>query len=128
LREYIRCWEEHDLDGLVARLHADVVFAMPPYANWLRGSGTLCTFLKQPPFAPFWSRGLAAWRTRANGGPALVWYAPGADEFWQPHSIHLVRFEGDQLNEAINFIGNDYLVGFNLPAALSRDAISAWSR
>ena len=124
LREYIRCWEERDLEGLVSRLHADIVFAMPPFANWFRGAKAMREFVQSQQFAPFWSRGLAARETRANGRPALVWYIPQADGLWRPHSIHLMQFDGPQLREAVNFIGEHYLAAFRLPAVLPRDQIT----
>jgi RNA polymerase sigma-70 factor (ECF subfamily) len=118
LHEYIRCWEERDLEGLVARLRKDVVFAMPPYAAWFAGSEAMRAFLQRSPFAPFWARGFRAVSTRANGLPAVVWYAPGPDGVFRPHSIHLMRFEAGQLAEATNYIGDPYLHGFNLPKEL----------
>jgi RNA polymerase sigma-70 factor, ECF subfamily len=119
LHDYIRCWEERDLEGLVARLRNDVVFSMPPYAVWFEGSAAVRGFLQRPPFAPFWARGLRAVRTRANGLPALIWYAPGPDGVLRSHSIHVMRFEAGQLAEATNFIGDHYLHGFNLPKELA---------
>ena len=125
LREYIRCWEEQDLQGLVSCLHADIVFAMPPFTNWFRGAGAIRGFLQSQQFVPFWSRGLAARETHANGRPALVWYTPRSDGVWRPHSIHVMQFEGPLLKEAINFIGGLYLAGFQMPAELLRDPVGS---
>jgi RNA polymerase sigma-70 factor (ECF subfamily) len=122
LREYIRCWEERDLEGLVARLRDDVVFAMPPYSAWFEGSEAMLAFMQRPPFAPFWAKGLRAMPTRANGLPAIVWYSPGPDGVFRRHSIHVMRFEAGQLIEATNFIGDHYLHGFDLPKELVADA------
>jgi RNA polymerase sigma-70 factor, ECF subfamily len=119
LNDYLRCWEERDLDGLVGRLREDIVFSMPPFINCFRGSEAVRCFLQSPQFAGFWKRGLRALRTRANRLPALVWYAPRPDGQWRPHSIHVVRFEGTQVAEATNFVGSHYLHGFDLPDALS---------
>jgi RNA polymerase sigma-70 factor, ECF subfamily len=119
LNDYVRCWEERDLDGLVGRLREDIVFAMPPFASWFQGSEAVSGFLQSPQFAGFWTRGLRALHTRANTLPALVWYTPRADGQWRAHSIHVVRFEGTQVAEATNFVGPHYLRGFDLPDALS---------
>jgi len=119
LNDYVRCWEERDLEGLVGRLREDIVFAMPPFASWFQGSEAVRGFLQSPQFAGFWARGLRALRTRANSLPALVWYTPRADGQWRAHSIHVVRFEGTQVAEATNFVGPHYLRGFDLPDALS---------
>jgi RNA polymerase sigma-70 factor (ECF subfamily) len=120
LREYVRSWEERDLQTLVALLKKDVVFAMPPYATWFRGATEVERFVQTPRFAAFWSRGLRAAHTRANGLPALVWYTPGTDGVYRPHSIHVMRFDEGKLAEATNFIGAHHLRGFDVPSELLR--------
>src|SRR5262249_8214255 len=120
LKDYVRAWEARDLEGLVALLKKDVVFAMPPHATWFQGADDVRRFLQTPRFAAFWARGLWAVSTRANGLPAVVWYTPGTDGLRRPHSIHLMRFEEDQVAEAINFIGAAYLHGFDIPKELHR--------
>ena len=120
LAAYIRSWETRDLESLVALLRKDVVFAMPPHAAWFHGVDAVRAFLQTPRFAAFWSRGLRATLTRANGLPALAWYVPGQDGSHGLHSIHVMRFRDGGLAEATNFIGAHYLAGFDLPAALPR--------
>ncbi len=109
LDAYVRSWETRDLDALVALLHDDVAFAMPPHATWFRGASAVRAFLQTPRFATFWSRGLRAEPTRANGLPAVIWHVGG---FEGPHSIHVMRFVDGALAEATNFIGAHYLHGF----------------
>jgi RNA polymerase sigma-70 factor (ECF subfamily) len=119
LEAYVRSWETRDLDSLVALLRKDVVFAMPPHATWFRGAEAVRGLLQTPRFAAFWAAGLRATRTRANGLPALVWYSGrDGDGLFRLHSIHVMRFEGGALAEAVNFIGPDYLHGFDLPPVL----------
>jgi RNA polymerase sigma-70 factor (ECF subfamily) len=120
LRDYVRSWEARDLEALVARLRSDVVFAMPPHATWYRGAEAVRRFLETPRFTAFWSRGLRALPTRANGLPAVAWYVPDVDGTDRLHSLHVMRFEGDALAEATNFIGAHYLRGFDLPPRLQR--------
>lgn len=45
LNDYLLCWEERDLDGLVGRLRENIVFAMPPFTNCFRGSEAVRDFL-----------------------------------------------------------------------------------
>jgi RNA polymerase sigma-70 factor (ECF subfamily) len=116
LAAYLRSWETRDLDSLVALLHRDVVFAMPPHAVWFRGADTVRAFLQVPPFSVRWARGLRAIPTRANGLPALVWYSPDDAGVERLHSIQLVRFEGGLAVDVTSFIGTRYLHGFDLPA------------
>jgi RNA polymerase sigma-70 factor (ECF subfamily) len=120
LRNYVRSWEERDLETLVALLKKDVVFAMPPHATWFQGAEAVGRFAQTPRFAAFWSRGLLAAHTRANGLPAVVWYTPGTDGVYRPHSIHVMRFENGKLAEATNFIGPHYLHGFDIPSEMAR--------
>ena len=122
VREYLRCWEERDLDGLLARMHADICFSMPPYATWFFGIGAVREFLKGEIFAPFWARGLAARPVHANGQPAAVWYVP-IEGLWRPHSIQVVHFEGARAKHVINFIGEAYLAGFRLPTEVAREDV-----
>jgi RNA polymerase sigma-70 factor (ECF subfamily) len=114
LRNYIRSWQERDLDALVALLKEDVVLAMPPHATWFQGAESLRRFFATPRFASFWSRGLRLSVTRANGLPALAFYARDPDGLHRLHSIQVVRFEQGQLAEAVQFIGATYLRGFDL--------------
>jgi RNA polymerase sigma-70 factor, ECF subfamily len=118
LANYVRCWEERDLEGLVGMMRQDIAFAMPPFATWFRGVAAVRGFLESPRFTAFWSRGLAAVPTSANGLPALAWYTPGVDGHRRPHSIHVMLFEAGRLAEATNFIGADYRYGFGLPERL----------
>ena len=78
----------------------------------------MAAFLASPRFAAFWARGLRATHTRANGLPALVWYAGDPDGVHRLHSIHIMHFEDGALAEATNFIGPHYLHGFDLPPEL----------
>ena len=118
LGAYLRSWETRDLDALVSLLRKDIVFAMPPHSVWFRGAAAVRAFLQPPRFAALWARGLRTLPTRANGLPALVWYAAAPPGPHRLHSIHVMRFEDGALAEATNFIGPSYLVGFDLPATL----------
>jgi RNA polymerase sigma-70 factor, ECF subfamily len=118
LAKYVRCWEERDLEGLVGMMRQDIALAMPPFATWFRGVAAVRGFLESPRFTAFWSRGLLAVPTRANGLPALAWYTPAADGHRRPHSIHVMLFKAGRLAEATNFIGEYYLYGFGLPDRL----------
>jgi len=117
LRAYVRSWETRDLATLVSLLRDDVVFAMPPHAAWFRGATVVEAFLQTPRFSSFWASGLRALATRANGRPAVAWYAAkDGDGVFRLHSLHVMRFVDDRVAEATNFIGADYLFGFDLPA------------
>jgi len=122
LAKYVRCWEERDLEGLVGMMRRDIAFSMPPFATWFRGVAAVRGFLESPRFTAFWSRGLVAVSTRANGLPALTWYTPGADGHRRPHSVHVMSFKAGRLTEATNFIGAYYLYGFVVPQRHGRSS------
>jgi RNA polymerase sigma-70 factor (ECF subfamily) len=117
LREYIRCWEARDLDGLLALLRKDVVFTMPPFAIWFQGRHAVERFLTSPRFAAFWSSGIRLLPTRANGQVALVFYRNGGQV---RHSIQLLRFDGVSFGEVCNLVGETYLRGFHLPQTATK--------
>jgi RNA polymerase sigma-70 factor (ECF subfamily) len=121
LAAYVRSWETRDIDGLVALLRDNVVFAMPPHATWFRGADAVRTFLETPRFGAFWTRSLRIIPTRANGLPALVFYAAGPDDrVHRLHSIQVMRFEDGAVAEATTFIGATYLGGFDVAPTLPR--------
>jgi len=121
LAAYVRSWETRDIDGLVALLRQDVIFAMPPHDTWFRGADAVRTFLQTPRFGAFWTRGLRVTHTRANGLPAIVFYARWPeDEAYRLHSIQLIRFEAGRAAEVTTFIGAAYLHGFDVAPTLAR--------
>ncbi len=113
LHAYIRSWEEHDIDALVRLLRDDVVFAMPPHATWFRG-GAVGLFFRSERLKRFWALKTRVLVTRANGQLALAFYASDGDGHGR-HSVQLVDFVGDRVSQAIQFIGPDYLRGFEVP-------------
>ncbi|HEX4385521.1 MAG TPA: RNA polymerase subunit sigma-70 [Myxococcales bacterium] len=126
LRAYVRSWEEHDVQGLVALLRKEVVFAMPPHALWFRVARTVARFVQTGRFEP-WSSGLRVRLTRANGCPALAFYLR-SDRTYKLHSLQLVRFSRGQVAEAVTFIGAHYLRGFQLPRTISKGAAQKLQR
>jgi RNA polymerase sigma-70 factor (ECF subfamily) len=118
LGAYVRSWEAHDIEGLVSLLRDDVVFAMPPYANWLRGAAAVAQFAERPPLSASWAKGFRCVETRANGQTALVFYRP-AGGVYRPSDLHLVRFVEGRIAEAITFFGTACLRGFDVPDHVS---------
>lgn len=110
LREYVRTWEERDIDALVRLLKDDVVFAMPPHDLWLRGA-MVGAFFASERLARFWALTSRLVVTHANGELALAFFVKdGAG--WKAHSLQVVTFDGDRVASAIQFIGPAYFRGF----------------
>jgi RNA polymerase sigma-70 factor (ECF subfamily) len=70
---YVAAWERNDVDAFAALLVEDATFAMPPLATWYRSPAGIAEWASGYPLSGAWR-----WRTvltRANGQPALAFYA-----------------------------------------------------
>ncbi len=69
----MRAWEKGDLDAIIALLHDDVTFSMPPSPTWIAGRADVARF--------FTNRVVQAVRTAlvdANGRTGAGFYALAA--------------------------------------------------
>ena len=92
-----------DVDTVVAILTEDANFTMPPLATWFHGTEALRVFLKGWPMSGAWR-----WRAlpvRANGQPALAFYAWDPDEeAYLPFALNVLTFRGDRISDVTAFI------------------------
>jgi RNA polymerase sigma-70 factor (ECF subfamily) len=114
LKSFVRAWESHDLDALVALLREDVELAMPPHGVWFRGVGAVKAFFQTPRFSAFWSAGMRLVPLRANGAPSFAFYR-AAESSFALHSIMIARFSADRVADMTVFIGSTYFARFHLP-------------
>jgi RNA polymerase sigma-70 factor, ECF subfamily len=120
LDRYLKAWEGHDLDGLVAVLKEDATFTMPPWQQWFVGRRLIGAF-----FAIAWKScgGLRLVATSANGQPAFAVYEQrAADGTWAAHSIHVLTLEQDSISALTAFLDPRLLEAFGLPPTLPEDA------
>jgi RNA polymerase sigma-70 factor, ECF subfamily len=117
LRAYIRAWEDHDVDALVATLREDIVFAMPPFSTWFHRRGDFEQFLRGPVFTARWAAGFRIVETRANGCTALAFYHQ-ENGVYRASSLQVLRFDEDKVAEIIAFLGAAHFRGFDLPDQL----------
>jgi RNA polymerase sigma-70 factor (ECF subfamily) len=93
---YVDAWERADVDTVVAMLAEDATFAMPPLASWFAPRDQIADFL-----AGFPLNGSFRWRavgTRANGQPALAFYAwDDAAGAYLPFALNVLTFRPDGL-------------------------------
>jgi RNA polymerase sigma-70 factor (ECF subfamily) len=118
LGAYIRSWETHDIDALVRLLRDDVVFAMPPHGTWFRGAAVGGFFRGERLARGFWTRPTRVVATRANGQLALAFYTGDGDGYAR-HSLQVVEFAEDRAASIVQFIGADYLRGFDVPERIA---------
>ena len=100
---YVEAWENCDVDTVVAMLTEDATFAMPPLASWFHGTEALKAFLAGWPLSGDWR-----WRpipVRANGQPALAFYAWDEDEqAYMPFALNVLTLRGNQISDVTAFV------------------------
>jgi len=100
---YVDAWERGDVDAVVAMLTEDATFAMPPLASWFRGREEIATFLAGWPLSGTWQ-----WRVvhaRANGQPALAYYAWDEDERSHlPFALNVLTLRGRRISDVTAFV------------------------
>ncbi len=119
LADYVRAWEDADVEALLAMLKTDGTFSMPPIPAWYQGRDTIRLLITKTVFS-----GTAAgrWRllpARANRQPAFGLYRrePGTGSF-QPYGIQVLTWMPEGIADIITFRIPALFPAFNLPPAL----------
>ena len=103
VERYVEAWEQNDFETVVEMLSEDATFAMPPLASWFGGHDAIRTFLAGWPMSGTWR-----WRplrVRANGQPALAFYAWDDDEgAYLPFALNVLTFRGDKISDVVAFV------------------------
>jgi len=113
---YVDCFERYDVDALVALLHEDATFQMPPLELWLRGPEQVAAFFRTTGAA---CRGSRLVPTVANGSPAFGAYKPTEDpEVFRPWSIAVLEIADGRIVGIHNFLDTRLFAEFGLPEEL----------
>jgi RNA polymerase sigma-70 factor, ECF subfamily len=100
---YVDAWERCDVEAFAAMLAEDATFAMPPLASWYRTREGIANWATLSSMSGAW-RWRAA-RTRANGQPALAFYAWDEDAtVYLPFALCVLSFDGTQVSDVTAFI------------------------
>ncbi len=111
LARYVEAFERFDTDALVALLHEDVAFCMPPYALWLRGREAVRAWLTGRGCG---CRGSRLVPTSACGQPAFGQYRPEG-----PWALIVLEAAGDRITGWTSFLDTAALFPrFRLPSEL----------
>lgn len=117
LNRYVTCWENADINNLVALLREDVILTMPPIPTWYQGRAAVEAFLAGYLFA-----GDAAGRfrlkvTQANGAPAFAVYLRDAEGAYQPSALQVATLENGLISRLDDFLVSDskLFAQFGLP-------------
>lgn len=114
---YVDAFERYDVDALVALLHEDATFQMPPMELWLRGPEQVAAFFRGTGAG---CRGSRLVPTIANGGPAFGSYKPTDEdpELLKPWSIAMLEIADGRIVGIHNFLDTRLFAEFGLPAEL----------
>jgi RNA polymerase sigma-70 factor (ECF subfamily) len=100
---YVDAWERCDVDAFAAMLAEDATFTMPPLATWYTTRDGIATWARLASMSGDWR-----WRpvlTRANGQPALAFYAWDEPErAYLPFALNVLSFRGDMVSDVTAFI------------------------
>jgi len=101
--DYVRAWERNDVDTVVSMLAEDATFTMPPLASWFGPRDQIAAFLSLSPMSGDWRWKVL--RTRANGQPALAYYAWNEEEgAYRRFALNVLTFEGDRIVDVTAFL------------------------
>jgi RNA polymerase sigma-70 factor (ECF subfamily) len=100
---YVDAWERCDIEAFAAMLAQDATFAMPPMSTWYRTREGIRIWASQSPLTGEWR-----WKavvTRANGQPALAFYAwDEASRTYLPFALNVLTFRGREIVDVTAFI------------------------
>src|SRR4051812_36609136 len=100
---YVDAWERCDVEAFAAMLAEDATFAMPPLATWYQGRDGIAQWAAGWPLSGAWR-----WRTvftRANGQPALAFYAWDEDEqSYMPFALNVLTLRGTSISDVTAFV------------------------
>ena len=108
-------FERYDITSLVALLHEDATFSMPPHALWLRGPLQVSRWLLGPGLECRGSRVVA---TSANGCPAFGSYRLTQPGLHEPFALQVLEVSGGKISGLHNFLNTELFAAFNLPPRL----------
>jgi RNA polymerase sigma-70 factor, ECF subfamily len=113
---YAAAIENADVTALVALLHEDATFEMPPMATWFRGRDDIGRFLQARILtAPGLHTTVPA---AANGQPALAIYRRDDDGTSRAHAIQVLSLGRSGIAGIVAFVDPGLFPAFGLPAEL----------
>jgi len=115
LERYVDAFERYDMTSLVALLHEDAMFSMPPYPMWLRGRDQIVRWMIGPGAECRGSRLVA---TAANGCPAFGSYRQAGPGLHQPWALQVLEISEGRIKGYHHFLDTSIFTSFGLPAEL----------
>jgi RNA polymerase sigma-70 factor (ECF subfamily) len=117
LARYVDAFERYDITSLVALIHEDATFSMPPFALWLRGPVEIGRWYLGQGIGCEGSRLVA---TVANGSAAFGAYKPAGPGSWEPFALQIIETSGGRISGLHHFLYPKLFTEFGLPARLDQ--------
>jgi RNA polymerase sigma-70 factor (ECF subfamily) len=119
LDRYAAAVADADVAALVALLHEDATFEMPPLPQWFRGRDHIGYFLQtQVLTSPGTFRLVPA---AANGQPAFALYRRAGDGTYHAYAIQVLALSAGRIAGIVTFLGASLFPTFGLPPSLARE-------
>jgi RNA polymerase sigma-70 factor (ECF subfamily) len=118
LDRYVAAFEAYDITALVALLHEDASFSMPPFPLWLHGPDEVGPFMLGQGIHCKGSKLLV---TSANGGPAVAVYHPTEAGGYEPWAIVVLEFSAGRISGLHHFLSPAMFAEFGLPPRLESE-------
>jgi RNA polymerase sigma-70 factor, ECF subfamily len=115
LARYVDAFERYDITALVALIHDDATFTMPPFPLWLQGTEEIAKFYVGKGIG---CRGSRLLPTAANGCAAFAAYKPSDDGARDPWAIQVIEVSADKISGLHHFIYPELFTAFGFPSRL----------
>jgi RNA polymerase sigma-70 factor (ECF subfamily) len=115
LARYVDAFERYDISSLVALLHEDATFSMPPFPLWLQGTADISRWYVGQGIGCEGSRLVA---TSANGCAAFGAYKSSGPGTWEPFALQVIEVSGGRISGLHHFLYPELFDAFGLPARL----------
>jgi RNA polymerase sigma-70 factor, ECF subfamily len=115
LDRYVDAFERYDMEALVALLHEDATFSMPPYPLWLRGPAHVRAWLLGTGIG---CRGSRVVKVAANGGPAFATYRPAGPGSHEPFALVVMKVKDGKVSDLCHYLYPELFPAFGLPTRL----------
>jgi len=124
VEEYMRAWEQGDVETVAAMLAEDACLTMPPMPTWFRGRDDVLVFLREWAFSgrAYDAEGRRRVRvlpSRASGQLAFATYAWDDEaQAYLPTVLQVLTLRGEQITEVTGFVSPEPFRRFGLPASV----------
>jgi len=112
LERYLSAWQSGDLQAVVALLHVEATFSMPPIPAWFAGRAAIARFFANRFCASLQAPQFRGRIVEANGQLAIAFCRPQPDGLAHLFAIHFARARAGSIVEVDHVMTNGALVAF----------------